>query len=144
MQLSNWDWEINLPNNVSPDDLITLFTLYYTPEIVDLIVEKTNSYLREPQDDSCPRVRAKKWYPTSRGKIYIYFVIRIYMTLYIDNEIANYWNIRGFVPLHPIISYISRDRFQELYIRMRFHGNQEQGQYEKVTPIFLFILLETS
>jgi hypothetical protein len=90
MQLPDWGWEINLPNNVSSDNLITLFTLYYTPEIVDLIVEKTNSYLREPQNDSCPYIRVKKWYLTSRGKIYIYFVICIYITLYIDNKIANY------------------------------------------------------
>ena len=144
MQLPDWGWEINLPNNVSPDNPITLFTLYYTPEIVDLIVEKTNSYLREPQDDSCARARAKEWYPTSCGEIYIYFAIRIYMTLHIDNEIADYWNTRDFAPLHPITSYMSRDRFQELHIRVRFHGNQEQGPHEKVTSIFLSVLPETS
>ncbi len=38
MQLPYFDWEINLPENFSPDDPITLFTLYYTPEIIDLIV----------------------------------------------------------------------------------------------------------
>ena len=144
MQLPDWGWEINLPNNVSPDDPITLFTLYYTPEIVDLIVEKTNSYLREPQDDSCARARAKEWYPTSCREIYIYFAIRIYMTLHIDNKIADYWNTRDFALLHPITSYMSRDRFQELHMRVRFHGNQEQGPYEKVTSIFLSILPETS
>jgi hypothetical protein len=58
MQLPNWGWEIMLPENVSPDDPITLFTLYYTPEIIELIVKKTNEYQREPQDDSCPRARA--------------------------------------------------------------------------------------
>jgi hypothetical protein len=60
MQLPDWDWEINLPNNVSSNNPITLFTLYYMPEIVDLIVEKTNSYLREPQDDLYPYIRAKE------------------------------------------------------------------------------------
>jgi hypothetical protein len=48
MQLPNWGWEIILPENVSPDDPITLFTMYYTPEIIDLIVTKINEYLREP------------------------------------------------------------------------------------------------
>ena len=60
MQLPNWGWEITLPDDVSPDDPITLFTMYYTPEIVDLIVENTNNYQREPQDDSCPRARARE------------------------------------------------------------------------------------
>jgi hypothetical protein len=46
MQLPDFGWEITLPENASPDDPITLFTLYYTPEIIDLIVEKTNKYVR--------------------------------------------------------------------------------------------------
>jgi hypothetical protein len=144
MQLPQFNWEINLPEHTSPDDPITLFTMYYTPEIIDLIVAKTNEYRREPQDDSCPRARAKEWYPTCSGEIYIYFAIRIYMTLYICNEIADYWNTKDFTPDHPIASYMSRDRFQELHMRVRFHGNQEQGPYEKVAPIFLFLLPETS
>ena len=48
IQLPNWDREIILPENVSPDDPITLFTMYYTPEIIELIVKKTNEYPREP------------------------------------------------------------------------------------------------
>jgi hypothetical protein len=133
MQLPNWGWEINLPDNASPDDPITLFTMYYTPEIIDLIVEKTNNYLREPQDDSCPRARAKEWYPTCAGEIYLYFAIRIYMTLYICNEISDYWNTKDFTPDHPISHYMSRDRFQELHIRVRFHGEEEKGPYAKVS-----------
>ncbi len=60
MELPNWDWEVTLPNDVSPDDPVTLFTMYYTPEIIDLIVKKTNEYLRRPQDESCPRARVKE------------------------------------------------------------------------------------
>jgi hypothetical protein len=58
MQLPNWDLEIILPENVYPDDPITLYTMYYTPEIIELIVENTNKHQREPQDDSCPCARA--------------------------------------------------------------------------------------
>ena len=90
MELPGFGYEITLPEYTSPDDPITLFTLYYTPEIMDLIVEKTNDYMREPKDDSLPFTRANKWYPTCRGELYVYFAIRIYMTLHIDNEIADY------------------------------------------------------
>jgi hypothetical protein len=58
IQLPNWGWEITLPENTSPDDPITLFTIYYTPEIIDLIVEKTNNYRQEPQDNSLSRIWA--------------------------------------------------------------------------------------
>jgi hypothetical protein len=45
MQLPDFGWEITLLENVSPDDLIMLFTIYYTLEIIDLIVEKINNYI---------------------------------------------------------------------------------------------------
>ena len=133
MKLPHWDWEIILPENVSPDDPITLFSMYYTPEIIDLIVEKTNEYRREPRDDSCPRARADNWYPTCSGEIYLYFAIRIYMTLHIENEISDYWKTSKNGPIHPIRNYISRDRFQELHMRVRIHGEEEKGVYEKVS-----------
>jgi len=132
MRLPNWGWEITLPENASPDDPITLFTMYYTPEIIDLIVEKTNNYRREPQDDSLPRTRANQWYPTCCGEIYLYFAIRIYMTLHVDNEIADYWAIKDMAPEHPITKYLSRDRFQELHMRVRFYGEEAKAPYEKV------------
>ena len=132
MKLPDFDWEITLPENTSPDDPITLFTMYYTPEIIDIIVEKTNSYLREPKDESCPHARADKWYPTSCGEIYTYFAVRIYMTLFVCNKIADYWNTKDFTPNHPISDYMSRDRFQELYIRVRLAGSKAIGPYARV------------
>src|SRR5882757_9674173 len=139
MQLPEFGWEITLPEDVSPDDPITLFTMYYTPKIIYLIVEKTYNYMRKPQDESCPYARANDWYPTCCGEIYIYLAIRIYMSLHVDNEIADYWTTKDMTPEHPITKYLSRNRFQELHIRVRFHGNQEQGPYEKVAnnPLFL-------
>jgi hypothetical protein len=40
--------EITLPLNTSPDNLISLFTLYYTLEIIESIVCYTNKVSREP------------------------------------------------------------------------------------------------
>jgi hypothetical protein len=57
MKLPHFDWEIHLPENVSPDDPITLFTMYYTPEIMDMIVENTNNYTRRPRNDMLPESR---------------------------------------------------------------------------------------
>jgi hypothetical protein len=44
MKLPDFTWEITLPEDISPDDPIILFIMYYMPEIMDLIVEKTNDY----------------------------------------------------------------------------------------------------
>ncbi len=51
MKLPHFGWEIHLLENVSPKDPITLFTLYYTPEIMNMIVQNTNNYMRELKDN---------------------------------------------------------------------------------------------
>jgi hypothetical protein len=58
MKLPDFTWEITLLEDISPDDPIILFIVYYTPEIMHLIVEKTNEYQRKPQDNSCLYARA--------------------------------------------------------------------------------------
>ena len=42
---ADFSWEITLLEHISPNDPITLFTIYYTLEIIDLIIKKTNEYL---------------------------------------------------------------------------------------------------
>jgi hypothetical protein len=102
MKLPDWDYQITLPKHVSLDDLISLFNIYYTLEIIDLIVQKTNEHLREPEDDSLPYSRANVWYPTYIREIYIYFAIRIYIILYIENEISDYWRTLKNGPIYLI------------------------------------------
>ena len=46
MKLPNFGWEVNLPEHNSPGDPITLFTIYYIPEIMDIIIEYTNNYIQ--------------------------------------------------------------------------------------------------
>jgi hypothetical protein len=62
------------------------------------------------------------------------------MTLYVCNKIADYWNRKDFTLDHPIIDYISRDRFQELYMRVRLAGSEAKGPYAKAGFILLFLL----
>jgi Transposase IS4 len=62
------------------------------------------------------------------------------MTLYVCNEIADYWDRNDFTPNHPITHYMSRDRFQELYMRVRLAGSEAKGPYAKAGFILLFLL----
>ena len=109
IDLPDFSFDIDLPDDVSPDDPISLFEIYYTPEIIDKIVQHTNQYERTPKDPSKPYCRAHNWYPTCPAEIYTYLAIHIYMTLHIDNEIADYWNTSDTTPSHPITKYITRD-----------------------------------
>jgi len=60
------------------------------------------------------------------------------MTIYVCNEISNYWDICNFSPKHLIAKEMSRDRFQELYMRVRLAGRDAKGPYAKVPSIFDF------
>ena len=48
INLPDFGWEITLLEDVFVDDPITLFTMYYPPKIIDIIVERTNEYRRKP------------------------------------------------------------------------------------------------
>jgi hypothetical protein len=56
MKLVDCNPAIHLLEHVSPDDPITLFTLYYPPEIIEYIIEITNLNPREPRNPQLPRV----------------------------------------------------------------------------------------
>ena len=68
----------------------------------------------------------------AKGEIYIYFAIRIYMTIYECNEISDYWDTSELAPKPPITLEMSRNRFQELYIRVRLAGKEAIGPCVKV------------
>lgn len=132
MNLPHFYPEITLPDTASPDDPITLFDLYYPPEIIDQLVQRTNNYIRKPQSE-LPYTRADRWsQPTWAGEIYTYFAIRIYMMLVVHNEISDYWNTSKDAPVHPIAKVISHNRFHELHMRYRASVEGDVTPYDKV------------
>jgi hypothetical protein len=132
LECPDFEAEITLPMDVSPDDPITLFTLYYTPEIIDQIVRHTNNAPRTAQDPTRPHARAKLWYPTCAKEIYLFLAIRIYMTLFPQDKVADYWSTSKLFPQHEIIRYMSRDRYQELHMRYRVAPAGHQTLWDRV------------
>jgi hypothetical protein len=59
MKLPDFHTEIHLPDHVSADNPIALFTMYYPPEIIEYIVRITNLNPRDPKNLELPRARAK-------------------------------------------------------------------------------------
>ena len=91
MKLDEFDFEIYLLENCSPEDLITLFMQYYTPNIVNTIVLTTNSYeIALLIDKDKPNSRVKDQFNTCRSEIYLYLAFCIYMTIYPLNCISDY------------------------------------------------------
>lgn len=138
--IEDFGYTINLPPSASCDDPISIFDLYYSPEIIDKLVQYTNNYVREPEVPGKPCARADAWYPTWRTELYAYLAIRIYMTIHIENELSDYWNTSNASPIHPISKHMSRNRFQELHMRWRYHDSGASGPYKKVQYFSTFPL----
>jgi hypothetical protein len=60
------------------------------------------------------------------------------MILYIENKIADYWNISRNIPFYPISKYITKNRFQELYICFKYIKLGIKGPYTRVNYYFVF------
>ena len=87
MRLDEFEYEVHIPEDCSPEDPISLFILYYNPDIVKAIVLATNTYQR---DARTPGSRAAAWEPTTSKEIYLYLAFCIYMTVYPLNSIEGY------------------------------------------------------
>lgn len=133
MKCPDFDLEIRLPPSASASSPITLFTLYYPPKIIQLIVQYTNNYQRKPQDPTSLNSRVFNWLPTCTKEIYIFLAIKIYMTVFPLNQIQDYWDTRSGTPSHHITQYMARDRFLELKMRYRICGLKTTDIYQRVS-----------
>jgi Transposase IS4 len=137
MECPEFDFQIRLPRRIDPRDAFALFSLYYTPEIIESMVKYTNSSPRKAHDPAKARSRANAWYPTCAKEIYTFFGIRIYMTVFPLNQIEEYWDTRLGTPFHYFTRYMSRDRFQELRMRYRTCEPQIKDIYERIIHFLL-------
>ena len=88
MKIDDRPTHITLPEGVSPLNPYSLFELYYPLSIIESIVQSTNGYKRTTREGKT--ARGKGWYNTTPQEIYIYLAIRIYMSLYVENETSDY------------------------------------------------------
>jgi hypothetical protein len=108
---------------------------------MDIIVKNTNNYARKSRNELAPYTWANKWYLTCREELYLYFTIRIYMTLIVLNEISNYWDKTKITLIHEITKWMARDRFQELHMQVRLAGMAIERAYAKVSKAPLYFVL---
>jgi hypothetical protein len=58
IKLPDFEPEIHLLDHVSPDDPITIFILYYTPEIIEQIIKNINLNSYQPKNLLKPKTQA--------------------------------------------------------------------------------------
>ena len=61
------------------------------------------------QEDKALRGRPRKWIPTSRRELYIYFSIVIYMGITIEPVVEDYWGLIIKGAVYKVADYILKN-----------------------------------
>jgi Transposase IS4 len=114
IHIHDWDdhGSPNLPSNVKTHDPFELFSLFFTDEIMDKLVEWINKHAElYLLDEDAEQARA--WQPTCKQELYAYFAVQIYMGITIESCIEDYWkNLNIHSTEHIVKKYIGVVRFQ--------------------------------
>ena len=119
LECPQFDRKINLPPNITPSNTLGIFSLFFLLPIVQTIVRNTNKNHERIPRPIQKHARAQDWVDTTVQEIYIYLGILIYMSIYKEPEFEGYWHIGPLSLYHPILDWISRNRFEALYCRFR-------------------------
>jgi hypothetical protein len=140
LKCPQFKFQIALPLDVDVHDPVAIFDLFFTQEQMHILVENTNKAGPYWHQIGPRNARALKWRDTSINELYTYLAILIYMGLYPENEIEQYWctDIDN-VPSHgPVRTGMARDRFKQ--ISRAFHiSDQGDSAFQKVCT---YLLLE--
>jgi hypothetical protein len=113
----------NLPPDLQKDDVFGIWSLFFTLDIMQLIVDTTNQKARNrkagpslsnhPARKGLPGSYVRQWIDLTVRELYSYFAILIYMALCPLSDIELYWGTdRG--KHEYVVSALSCNRFQDI------------------------------
>ena len=131
------------PNTLIPDNPLDIFKLFFTDEILEVIIDASNQYA----GSTMPAERFSKWAKYTFDDLKAYFGFQILMSINCLPSFAEYWSKNPIMRYGPVADRISRDRFREL---QRYHhfvdntlviprGQKSHDHLGKVRPILTYI-----
>ena len=106
--------KLNLLKYINNKDPWQIFKLFQTDELVDRLIEYINKNI-ELHPFSEDKDFLYRWTPISRQKLYAYLAVLIYIGLYIESTIKDYWH-KNFLygTIYVIQNYIRANRQQQI------------------------------
>ena len=98
---------------------MTIFRLFFTTTLIDLIVDQTNLYASQVMDTA----HYEKWTKVTPEEIWAYFGFMILMGINHLPAIADYWKLDPTYRYRPIADKITRDQFVEITRYFHFVDN---------------------
>ena len=149
-----------VPNTIDSSSPEAIFTLFFTDSVVDRIVQCTNTNAERvranPVTSRAKNIRFKNshnqrpWKPVTSSEILAYLGILLYMGIYIQPHINQYWNTeRKNRPVHNLVrDTMSQTRWTQIH--RYFHiwnpaldhsvSNRTARPHEKVDPLAKLLL----
>ena len=126
-----------------PSSLLNIFLLFFTRDILQHIVDETNSYARLCMGD----LKYKTWDKVLIDELLAYFGFMLLMGLVQLPSISDYWKRDPTFYYQPIASKISRNRFSDIHRFLHFtdnstlvkYGDPNYNRLGKVRPIFIHL-----
>ncbi|KAG5765966.1 hypothetical protein H9Q72_005948 [Fusarium xylarioides] len=115
---------------------VDLFLRFLPEKIVKKWAQYTNEAAdrKSREDPDFQRL----WKPVNRGEVYLFIGIIIYIGLHKEADLDSYWvtaTEENLLPFHPISRYMSRDRFYQLWRRLRIFNEAALDRTQSHDPL---------
>ena len=120
----------------------SLFTLFFTEEVMTKLMKHTNEYAAELKNEA---PHARLWFSTTVKELRAFLATYIYMGVFEEATIENYWN-RGFFrgAIHLLVTqHISLVRWQQIDRFFRISVYSSKGNtFEKVDELSEYLRVQ--
>src|SRR5271170_4932975 len=138
LEIEDWDYpgEPNLTPSVDLSSPFDVWSLFFSDELMDKIMEWTNTFAaRNPTPpEKQPQNKARNWTSTDKPELYAYFATLIHMGITKESGIIDYWGSIEAGTEHICKKYLGKNRFQQLdrYIRMTNPDIEPHSTFDRI------------
>ena len=130
------------PTFLSPTSILGIFQMFFTTELLQIIVTETNRYA-----SLCLKDKFATWEQVTEEELQAYFGFMILTGLVRLPSIRDYWKKSDKFYYKPIASRITRTRFLEIHRFLHFvdnsglpsYGQPKYSKLQKIKPILEYI-----
>ena len=129
--------KVCLPSHIQPNDAYGIFSLFFTHEVLAVIVKNTNIYGAQHY-----RHLKTAWQDTLVIELRAFLGILIYCSLYSHPRHKDLWNTDPLKPIHlGLTQTLSRDRFTQLEACIHVSDPDVKGDmFSKLEPVNSMLL----
>jgi hypothetical protein len=106
---------INLPDGVNVNSPLDIFLLFFSDEVLNIIVSNTNGYAEEKRANQAElRVNPRPWTDLTLEELKVWIAIVIYRGIHKESELKLCWNLDTNLPIHRTSRMMILVRYEQI------------------------------